>query len=75
MELSRLIILCAALAGCDVGVTHDVDYFTEHPEERRETMKECANDVRMAISANCLNADEATRRDMANRTTMPKLRF
>ncbi len=60
--------ILAVLTACDNGggltssapATHDVQYYLDHPDDRRTAIAECDNDPgSLGDSPNCVNAYEA----------------
>jgi hypothetical protein len=65
----------ALLAACETDVPRTVDYYLANAEERSAKVEACGNDVRLAVTPNCVNANEASRRAMLEGRTMPRLRL
>lgn len=75
MERALIVAAALALASCEAGVPHTVDYYLANPQERAEMVGACGNDVRRAVTPNCINAEEAHRRALLKGRGMPRVRL
>lgn len=71
---AAIVLFVLALAGCESGPPHDVQYYIDNPAERIELLKRCENDVRRAIEPNCENASRAAIKAMFSGSGMPSVR-
>jgi hypothetical protein len=52
-----LLALASSLVGCGEEKIHDVQYYLDHPEERKDQIEKCRNNPgELGNTANCHNA-------------------
>jgi hypothetical protein len=55
--------------------TRDIEYYYEHPEERKQKLAECHNNPgEKAKTPNCINAGRAEFSSMFKSNKMPKIK-
>lgn len=71
LTLSTLVLL----SSCNTEPTHDVQYYLDHPQERKAKLEECKNNPgELMNTPNCKNADQAELKAMFQGTEMPKVK-
>lgn len=64
-----LLVLASSLVGCKEEKVHDVQYYLDHPEERKEQVGKCRNNPgEIEDAPNCQNALTAEARSSSSGT-------
>lgn len=74
-----LLVLASSLVGCGEEKIHDVQYYLDHPEERKTQIEKCRNNPgELGNTPNCQNALTAEARSSFKGTKsieLPVLKF
>jgi len=65
IKRSVLVSIAMILGGCGSGEVHDVQYFIDHPEERKEMFEKCqSNPGKLRETPECINVFAAAKEVM-----------